>query len=496
MNPARPARLVFPALRWEDRDLDGVWPEVRDALDRGVGGFVAFGGSTSDMLALTRRAKEHARRPLLFAADLERGAGQQFNGATQLPPPAALAELGDAAIAEAAGITAIEAGAAGIGWVFAPVADLDVEPQNPIVGTRGFGAEPHNVARQVRVWVESAQAEGIHACAKHFPGHGRSTTDSHAALPVIEASRATLEDDLLPFRAAIDAGVRSIMLAHVAYPALDPEGGGRPASLSPSVIGLLREELGFAGLLVTDALIMGAIAASGRVETEAAVESIRAGCDVLLYPTSVEDTVDALAAALDSGDLEDRRVAQAVERVEGAASEIVAHAAAQLDEAADQHPGQALRLAVASLEPLRGMRPSLRAGESVRLHVIDDDSPAQAAAGSAPGTRRFDRSALANSLRKHGAPLLDSLSFEEDACDLIAVFSDVRAWKGRVGLAPESVRAVNAVLARAPDATVILFAHPRTASELPAARHILGAWCGDSVMQEAVAQQLVPNPPS
>lgn len=489
-----PARLVFPAIRWEDKDLDGVWPEVRDALDLGVGGFVAFGGSTSDMLALTGRAKEHARRPLLFAADLERGAGQQFSGGTQLPPPAALAELGDAAIAEAAGITAVEARAAGIGWVFAPVADLDVEPQNPIVGTRGFGAEPHDVARQVRVWVESAQAEGVHACAKHFPGHGRSTTDSHSGLPVIEASRATLEDDLLPFRAAIDAGARSIMLAHVAYPALDPE--RRPASLSPLVIGLLREELGFAGLLVTDALIMGAIAASGRVETEAAVESIRAGCDVLLYPTSVEDTVDALAAALDSGDLEDQRVAQAVERVEGAAGEIVAHATAQLDGAADRHPEQALRLAVASLKPLRGTRPSLKAGESVRIHIIDDDSPAQAAAGSAPGTRRIDRSALANSLRKHGAPLLDSLSSEEDACDLIAVFSDVRAWKGRVGLAPESVRAVNSVLARAPDATVILFAHPRTASELPTARHILGAWCGDSVMQEAVAQQLMPNSPS
>ncbi len=225
-----PARLVFPVLRWGSRAPDEVWPDVRAALDLGVGGFVVFGGSMIAMKELVGRALEHAGRPVLFAADLERGAGQQLEGATPLPPPAALASLTDRGLLEAARMTAEEAASAGIGWVLAPMADLDVEPANPIVGTRSFGADPAAVAHVVRVWVRTAQDEGVHACAKHFPGHGRTTADSHAELPVVGATRGDLDADLTPFRAAIEAGVRTIMMAHVVYPHLDPSGA--PASLS------------------------------------------------------------------------------------------------------------------------------------------------------------------------------------------------------------------------------------------------------------------------
>lgn len=481
-----PARLVFPAVRWGERTPDEVWPEVRRALDLGVGGFVVFGGSVSRMRELAARAREHAGRPLLFAADLERGAGQQLEGATALPPPAALAGLGDTELLEAARITAQEASSAGIGWVLAPVADLDVEPANPIVGTRSFGSSAAQVSDRVRAWTLAAQAEGVVACAKHFPGHGRTTADSHAELPVVTASRDRLEqEDLAPFRAAVQARVHSVMMAHVSYPALDPS--GLPASLSPAIVRLLREELGFRGLVATDALIMDALAAAGRTEAEAAVAAVRAGCDALLYPSAPEATVAALAAALDSGSLKRERVAEAVYRIVSA----TALADTLADEmAAGSSYARALDLAIASLRWLRGSAPETRRGQRVRLYVIDDDVVSAPPAQRAPGGPQPRRGRLGQALEQRGASLVPQSS-REHAIDLIAVFSDVRAWKARAALAPETVSQAGAILERAPGAVVALFGHPRLADQLPAAANVLCAWCGDRLMQDAVAGRLM-----
>ncbi|HMH55664.1 MAG TPA: glycoside hydrolase family 3 N-terminal domain-containing protein, partial [Gemmatimonadales bacterium] len=209
-----PARLILPALRSDA--LSGFAHEasrIADALEIGVGGFIIFGGTVESVRRLTADLLRRAGRPLLLASDLERGAGQQIGGLTEFPPPMALASLGDPAVIRwAASVTAQEARAVGINWVFAPVADLDVLPDNPIVQTRAFGADANEVATHVRQWVEGCQAAGALACAKHYPGHGRTTVDSHITLPVVEASAATLRaSDLLPFTVAIESGVASIM---------------------------------------------------------------------------------------------------------------------------------------------------------------------------------------------------------------------------------------------------------------------------------------------
>jgi beta-glucosidase-like glycosyl hydrolase len=486
-----PARLVFPALRWGDRTPDEVWPEVRRALDLGVGGFVVFGGSVSRMRELVGRAREHASRPLLFAADLERGAGQQLEEATPLPPAAALAGLADTELLEAARITAQEAASAGIGWVLAPVADLDVEPANPIVGTRSFGASAAQVSDLVRAWVLAAQADGVVACVKHFPGHGRTTADSHAELPVVPAGRAELEDDLAPFRAAVEAGVRSVMMAHVGYPALDPS--GRPASLSPAIVRLLREELGFQGLVATDALIMEAVTASGRSEPEAAVEAVLAGCDVVLYPRSPEATVAALEAALDSGSLQQRQVAEAVYRIVSATA--LADTLWDSPALGSSH-ARALELAVTSLCLLRGSLPEVRRGQRFRLYIVDDDVRAgddvvpRAPSFAAPGAVAPRGGGLAAALAARGASVV-AASSPEHAIDLVAVFSEVKAWKGRSLLTRETVREVERVLEQAPDATVVVFGHRRLAEQLGGAANLLCAWCGDPLMQDAVAELLM-----
>jgi len=472
-------------LRWGDRGPDEVWPEVRQALDLGVGGFCVFGGSVTGMREIVARALDHAGRPLLFASDLERGAGQQLREATPLPPVAALAGMVDTELLEAARITAQEAAAAGIAWVLAPVADLDVEPSNPIVGTRSFGASPSHVSDLVRAWVISAQSEGVLACAKHFPGHGRTTVDSHADLPIVAATRKELEMDLEPFRAAIAAGVGSVMLAHVSYPALDPSGA--PASLSPKIIAYLREGLGFDGLVATDALVMEAISAAGRSEAEAAVEAVRAGCDVVLYPQSVEETVRALTEALETKSLDAQRLAEAGYRI------IAAAAATRIDEEVLRpisSYAQALAMASTSVRLLRGAWPRCSPGESVRVHVVDDDEIALPSFIGAPGHVLPDRGHLAESLRRREVAVADA-SAPEAAADLVALFSEVKGWKGRSDLAEKSVESVRQALEKSPTATVVLFGHPRLADQLSFAQSVICAWCGDALMQDAVAERLV-----
>ena len=266
MRPASPlAALVLPAIRWDaERGFAPARPAIEAALALGVGGFIVFGGERGAVRDLTRDLAAAAPHPLLLASDLERGAGQQVAGLTALPPALAVAALGEAALAEAASMTAAQARDVGVSWAFAPVVDLDVEPDNPIVQTRALGAEAEAVGRAAAAWIAACQAGGVLACAKHFPGHGRTTADSHEELPVVRAARAALDDDLGPYRHAVAAGVAGVMTAHVAYPALDPSGAA--ATHSAAILGgVLRQSLGFEGLVVTDALIMkGAQRAAGE----------------------------------------------------------------------------------------------------------------------------------------------------------------------------------------------------------------------------------------
>ncbi|MFQ5678188.1 MAG: glycoside hydrolase family 3 N-terminal domain-containing protein [Gemmatimonadota bacterium] len=321
-----PGGLFVAALRLDRWPATRVRQRARRALELEVAGFLLFGGSAEEVSRLTRWLREEAGRALLLAADLERGAGQQFRGATRLPPPAALAAHPDPekAVRAAARLTAEQARELGINWVLAPVLDLDAEPRNPIVGTRSFGADPERVAELGRLWVQSCQRAGVACCAKHFPGHGRTTTDSHTELPVVTASRERMEADLVPFGRVADC-VESVMTAHVAYPALGASG---PAALSePLLRGLLRRDLGFRGLVVTDALIMaGFRSRAGREaapsEDAGAVESDRpsegalmaravaAGCDLLLYPRALRQAVSGLERAV----AEDSELARAASR--------------------------------------------------------------------------------------------------------------------------------------------------------------------------------------
>jgi beta-glucosidase len=466
------ARLLLPALRWSaETGFEHCREEVDAALRLGVGGFILFGGEAGAVRDLTADLHRRASHPLLIASDLERGAGQQFRGATPLPPAAALGSLDGTEAAERAGeLTAREARALGVNWIYAPVADVDLEPENPIIATRAFGTDPDRVAELVGAWVRGCARGGALSCAKHFPGHGRTVGDSHIERPCVDAPRAVLEEDLRPFRAAVAAGTDAMMTAHVCYPALEPD--GVPATLSPRILGgLLRREMGFDGLVVTDALIMeGLVEDMG--EGEAAALAVAAGCDLLLYPDDAEAVVAELRAALADGRLAAERVEDALRRVARAAERVAGGPAGEWGREEDRR--WALETAVRTLRVVRG-EPALPAGP-VRLVEVEDDL-----GGPYPP---YPREAFPAALRAAGVELA------EGGTPLVAVYSDIRAWKGRPGISAAARERVREATAAHPDATVVLFSHPRLAGELPTARHLLAAWGGEALMQEAVAARL------
>ncbi len=494
----RAARLLFPAIRWDpDAGFGAAEDGIDAALDLGVGGFIVYGGEEAAARALIERVRAAAPYPLLFGADLERGAGQQFRGATPLPPLAAIGHLDDLATTRRAGsLTAREALAVGVDWVYGPVADLDADARNPIVGTRAFGSRPERVGEHVAAWVDGCQATGALACAKHFPGHGRTITDSHAGLPVVASPRAALEADLAPFAAGFRAGAASVMTAHVAFPALDP--AGTPATLSAPILGgLLRDRMGFAGIVVTDAMVMDGVrgGADGDPAT-AGVRALAAGCDALLYPEDPTALAAAIEDALAAGRLDRGRVASALARIAGAAEAAAGVRAAAALLRGEEGWGRAedvawaRAVARASLVPLAGRAVF---GHPDRVVVVDVDDDL---GGPYPPPAR-DR--LPEALRSAGlevihAPDPGSRSGGRDdrraAPLLLAVYADIRAWKGRPGLSEGAIRTVGQLLEVRPDALLVLFGHPRLAEGLPG-RRMLAAWGGEPIMQEAVAAHVL-----
>ncbi|WP_022835934.1 glycoside hydrolase family 3 N-terminal domain-containing protein [Salisaeta longa] len=282
-----------------------------------LGGLLVFNGAWPALPATLTRLQRAASFPLLIASDVERGVGQQVQGGTHFPHARAVARAGADGAATLARITAHEARACGIHLAFAPVADVNLTDANPIIDTRAFGTTPARVTPCVQAYVRTAQQHGLLTVAKHFPGHGRTTTDSHATLPVVDATTADwMRDEAPPFRAACDAGVAGLMTAHVAYPALEPAyAPQRPATASPALLrDLLRDGWGFSGVVFSDSLLMEGIRATADVGTHAA-RLIRAGVDVLLDPDDPAAVVEGLVQAVRDGALPVSLVDAACRRV-------------------------------------------------------------------------------------------------------------------------------------------------------------------------------------
>ncbi len=417
--------------------------EIRRAVaEDGVGGLLLFGGDTDLTPRFLRRLRDAARHPLLVMSDVERGVGQQVEGCLRLPPNMAVGALRDASAAYALGAaTALECRRIGIDMALAPVLDLYNEPRNPIVGPRSFGEDPELVSLLGVAWIEGCQEEGVLACAKHFPGHGRTLADSHDALPVVEAAAKDLRlHDLAPFARAVAAGVGAVMTAHVAYPGLDPDSGpGVPATLSRRILrGILREELAYGGLVMTDALIMEGVRRAGG-EAAAAVASLGAGCDCLLCPTDHREVAAAVAAALREGRLEHAAVEGALDSMQEAADWIRGHrTTAREVEGMDEYRAFAMgKAAVATLRDPSSLLPlSSRPPVETLAVVLDDDDREGREAPIRERRGRF-RAGFLRLTGKPGEdrePVLAAAALAERI--LVFLYGDTRAWKGRAGLGP------------------------------------------------------------
>ena len=267
---------------------------------------------------LLNRLQRDSKLPLLVAADFERGLSMRLRGATEFPHAMAFGAAGKLEYAEAFGrITALEARAIGVHWNFFPVADVNSNPANPIINTRSFGEDPEQVGDLVAAYIRGARANGMMTTAKHFPGHGNTATDSHLGVAQVTGDAARLQAvELPPFRKAIEAGTDAVMVAHVTVPALEPQ-PDRVATTSPAIVtGLLKTQLGFHGIVVTDALEMAGLTRlyAGHIG-RAAVDAFEAGNDLLLIPADLDASYKAVLEAVRSGEISSARLDASVLKI-------------------------------------------------------------------------------------------------------------------------------------------------------------------------------------
>jgi beta-N-acetylhexosaminidase len=419
-----------------------------------VGGFIIFNGDALTTAALTNRLQARARIPLLFASDFEGGVGMQLRGGTRVPRAMALAATGDIeSAAEAARITAREGRALGVHVNFYPILDVNNNPANPIINTRAFSDNPETVANWGAAFIRAAQGEGQLATAKHFPGHGDTALDSHILLPILDASRERLEQiELPPFRSAVLRGVRAVMTAHIAVPALEEDlDRARPATFSHAIVdGILRRSFGFDGLIFSDALNMGAIA--DRYESgEATVRAIEAGCDIALYMADVERAHAALCDAVSQGRITRERIDESARRVLqakawcGLSSErMVSLEGVWNVVASPAHTSTARELFERGVTLIRdplSLLPLERTHERVGAVILKDAVPVWAHALREPAGSRFSKEVQLRYRAHMVESSADSADIEQVLagvrdCDvvLVAVCARVAAYKGSVAL--------------------------------------------------------------
>ena len=261
-----------------------------------IGGLLFSKGEIQDQVALTNQAQQWADVPLMITLDGEWGLAMRLKDTPRFPRNMVLGCIrNDSLLYEYGREVARECREMGIQVNFAPVADVNINPRNPVINTRSFGEDPKNVARKVTAYARGLEDGGVLSVSKHFPGHGDTNVDSHAALPTLPFTRERLDSiELYPFRKAIEAGLGGIMVGHLAVPVIEPE-KGLPASQSPRIVrGLLQEEMGFPGLVFTDALVMKGAAGHGSVCKRA----LQAGSDVLLVPRRIKEEVEAILRAV------------------------------------------------------------------------------------------------------------------------------------------------------------------------------------------------------
>jgi beta-glucosidase len=442
---------LVPELWWDPQagftHLDAL---IDDALDLGVQAFQVRGGPAAAVRALTDDLHRRAPAPLLIAMEASAGVGSLVPEMTPLPPLRALAALRDSdAIRRAALLTARQLRALGVNWVLAPVADVAHPGTALDCGARSLGDDPQRVAEDVVTWIDACQAQGVLACARHFPGAGRAIADPRRTFASIETDARTLwATDLVPFRGACDTGVASVLVGTVTYPGLDRQ--GVVAAHSASLIGaLLREELAFDGLVVSDradAMAMGGPACA----VQATVDAVRAGCDLVLASDDLGGAVEALEVAVDAGSITTEMIEASAQRRRFWSAWAVPRETREptLDDLL-----WARQVADLVVHPVRGSWVGV--GSVVEVETIVSDR--------------------------------DGRSLHHFLATLRAAGREVRVHPASDPVAGDALVVALDGARRA----VVVFGPPELARAMPGATHVFCAWSADRAMQEGMARRLV-----
>ena len=485
-----------------------------------VGGFVLAGGIVTDIALMTNALQRESKIPLLINGDLE--GGLWFNhpylwqrgrapelprfiggGGTSLPSLMAIGATGNPRYAYEFGrITAEEARAVGIHWTNSPVADVNINPNNPIINTRSFGEDPRQVAIMVAAYVRGAQSVGLMATVKHFPGHGDTQEDTHMKLPVLLFNRARLDSvEFVPFRAGINAGVKAVMTAHIALPKIDPV--KRPSTLSPVMMtDILRGSLGFNGVIVTDGMTMQGVT-DNNAPDEAAVKAIEAGVDVVLVPEDLSMAYDGVLRAVKSGRISPLRLGQSVRRlleakmwvglgqqrlvnVEGISNVVGSPKAETI---ADSMFRDAVTL-------LRNEGHVLPLKKRARVHIVSITDEPDAFVGEALGDvmRSGVRSATMSRLwNGSGKEDIDRLSAELRNADVIVlgVYVSIGAWKGENKFSDDLQGFFKKLSRSKKPVVMIAFGDPYVLGRMPWGDGIIAAYAGLRKSEEAVGNALL-----
>lgn len=504
-------QMVFPALRpGEDSVEVDVWVEAEELVRKHfVGGFALFGGTYPQVMEKLAKLQNSSPVFLLIASDFERGAGQKIGGATVFPPNMALGAAESDELSYRVGlITGLQARQIGVHMTFSPVMDVNNNPANPIINVRSFGEDPKAVSSLGTSYIRGCRDGGILTTAKHFPGHGDTGIDSHTGLPVIGASREEFEKiELVPFESAIEFGVDAIMVGHLSVPSLDVT--GTPASISHTIIeGLLRKDLRFGGLVVTDALIMDAIK-HGRDAGSICRQALEAGADILLMPEDVSLCLKTIIESVRNGALEERSIDESVRRILEAKERVIFDMPMVKGYSSGKGMGEliadgrqvARELAKRSVTLLSN-RGNLIPVEGRFEEVFSVTVRGDTLLPDASPFHDVMRESLGNGYRFLSIqPDTDSLIVSQAIrkalrADLliVTIVSQVRAYKGYPGLPRELVELVRRMLSNR-RSVLLSFGNPYIISSFPAAPSILLSYGTDRSSQRAAARALLGKAP-
>lgn len=511
------AQLIWPSVFGDYVSGDSPqWRRLTQYVQQEkVGGFTISVGSPIEVAAKLNALQSMSKVPLLVGADLEAGAGFRarggyfvpnaidLGGALVFPPEMGLGATRDTTLAYEQGrLTALEGRALGIHIAYAPVLDVNNNPGNPVINTRSYSEDPELAARMGVAFIHGLQDHGMIATGKHFPGHGDTGVNSHLALPVVTVSRSRLDTvELVPFRAAVNGGVGAIMSFHGSMPALDSS--GVPGTLSPKVVtGLLRGEMGFRGIIISDAMDMRGVLNQFGAD-EAAKRAIAAGIDVLIQPLDVSKTIDAVIAGISEGRYTEARVDSSVRRVLEtkrklglAQSKLVDLSALRFAVGDSTNAQVARRAAEKSITLVRDSARQVPVVDTVKS--VLSITIARRADLSAGNSFNAELRTRLPKLRTEFTSTEDAtlnyprLLAAADSADVVIIGSYVgQSWDAVSASAPEAfTNFIQTLVSRGRKPIVVAFGNPYLLQQLPWIGTYLVAWGGFPVSQVAAARAL------